>query len=396
MLTKLIYNISIAIYGALIYITSPFYPKARKWVKGRKGLFQSLEAWSDKNSRRVIWIHVASLGEYEQAKPLIHKIKQERPQYAIACTFFSPSGYEHIEKDHQLDWIGYLPIDRKSVMHKFISIMNPEKVFIVRYDWWWNMLQELIQQRCEIYFINAVFRKDKYFIRYQKSFFNDIIGKINKIYVINEASYQAINKPIFNNIHIAGDTKLHQALANAKAPFKDDILAQYHQCIIYGSIWQSDIDHLGAEAFDESHNHILFPHNISPQNINKIKSKFKTADIYSEFKEKKSHILIVDQIGMLKYAYRYADRAYIGGAYEDGLHNILEAAVYKIPIACGNHSINLYSEAEALKKYSILHPIENSRDIDHFNRVSFDESQWQIYLNVQENPIDVIFEEIFS
>lgn len=358
----LLYKTGIFIYSFAIKIASLFNEKAKQFIQGRKNWKSILESRIEKDAR-YIWFHAASLGEFEQGRPVIEEIKNQFPEYKIILTFFSPSGYEIRKNYTGADIICYLPIDNKTNAKNFINLVKPEKAFFIKYEFWHFYINELKNQNIPLYIISAIFRDGQHFLKntlwgkwYRKSLF-----KFEHFFVQNETSLKLLSGIGLSNISVAGDTRFDRVAAIAKAAKKISIVEKFKGndlLIVAGSTWKAD-EELLAEFINQSKNikFIIAPHEVTNSNVNRLLQLLKKPTIsYSNINETniKTHdVLIIDSIGLLSSLYQYSNIAYIGGGFGVGIHNILEAATFGMPIVFGpnfdkfKEAIDLTSEGGA-------------------------------------------------
>lgn len=358
----LLYTVGIFFYRCGIAIASLFNLKARKWQKGRKHIFELLEQNFD-GTEHPIWVHCASLGEYEQGKPLIEKIKKERPDTKVLLTFFSPSGFEACQKDSLPDYIFYLPFDFRHNAKRFIRTVKPQMAIFVKYEFWFNYIYELNKQQIPFYYISAIFRPNQYFFRKTGRWFCRQLQKASYFFVQNEESQQLLKNVGITQVEICGDTRFDRVAAVARQTEPVEAVMQFQQqskLIVAGSTWPPD-EKLLAEVMPHLPDYriIVAPHEIKrSDDAVKTFAAFKTCRLTSASAEElaMSRVLIVDTIGLLKKIYRYGTFAYVGGAFKTGLHNILEAAVYGIPVFFGPHYQH-FNEAVLLTKCQGAFPV---------------------------------------
>ena len=356
----LIYNFSIRIYFSLILISSVFFKnkKAKLWIDGRKNLIHKLKSAINPNEK-LVWFHVASLGEFEQALPLIEEIKSKFSNYKILLTFFSPSGYE-IKKNYQgVDYIFYLPLDTKSNARNFIKTVNPNLVIFVKYEFWYHYLNILKNRNIPTFIVSAIFRKNQRFFKSYGKFFQKTLKSFTHIFVQNESSKKLLHSIDIDNVTIAGDTRFDRV---AKIAFRSKNIAliqnfkQNKQIFIAGSSWQKDEEIL-IKFINESKadlKYIIAPHEIKQENIDRITNSIKTNSLkFSEANQEtisKFNVLIIDNIGMLSSLYKYCEIAYIGGGFGVGIHNILEAATFGLPVIFGPNYTKFQEANELIQK----------------------------------------------
>jgi 3-deoxy-D-manno-octulosonic-acid transferase len=349
------YNLFIYIYVSLIRVFAFFnHEKAKLWYDGRKNIFTKLEeAFKNKDSEKRIWIHVSSLGEFEQGRPLIEALKKQTPQYAIVLTFFSPSGYE-LKKNYPLaDYIFYLPADTYNNAQRFIDIVKPELVVFVKYEFWFNYLHILKKQNITTLLISAIFRDKQFQVFNPYAYFlKKMLQCFTYIFVQNTPSVFLLKKHNFHNVENVGDTRIDRVLAIKNEAPKYSIVEQFIQSnptLICGSTWQPDekiiIEFLKNKTFS-SWKFIFAPHDISSGNIERLKQDLPNEFVlYSDLKnhpinQSTNHffdkrILIIDNIGMLSSIYQYGKIAYIGGGFGNGIHNTLEPIAFGLPVIFG-------------------------------------------------------------
>ena len=341
-----LYNlfVSLLIFGMKIF--SLFNDKTKKGVDGRKESLDKVKrAFSP--SDKVIWMHAASLGEYEQGLPVLEKLKENYPDHKVLVTFFSPSGYENVvKKKHNADVICYLPFDRKSIVKDFVSQFNTELFFTVKYDYWYNLLAELKNKGAKIYVVSALFyERQSFFTSYGKWFVKQLQKNIDWFFHQTPFSMALAKSVGLTNSSVAGDTRFDRVKQLRVRDNHVEYINKFidgKQTVVFGSSWQAE-EKIAATVFRKNADLklIIAPHDL--KRVEHLKNVFPDALVYSEIKNaeaavKESQILIIDSIGLLSKLYSYADIAVVGGGFHDaGLHNILEAATFGIPVVFGNH-----------------------------------------------------------
>ena len=382
---RLIYNISIWLYVVTIRISSLYNLKAKKWVKGRENIFSELEAVV-KNQKNIVWFHCASLGEFEQGKPIIETYKLNHPTHQILLTFFSASGFEIKKNTALANWVFYLPADTTSNAKKFINLVNPIKVVFIKYEFWFNYMSQLKKQNIPFYSVSTIFREGQVFFKYK--WFAKQLKNVTHFFVQDEKSAELLNSIGFSNFTISGDTRFDSVVANTKNPTKIalvELFSKNKKTIICGSTWAKD--EMILIQYIKNHpenNYVIAPHELD--NISNLQ-KQSNGLLYSNANEKNiftTNVLIIDSIGLLSTIYQYGNLAYIGGGFGSGIHNILEAASFGLAVIFGpnyqkfNEAISLINKKGAM---SISNYEELSSAIDIFN--TFDQS---IALNyIKEN-----------
>lgn len=342
---KLIYNLGILVFALAARLISPFSSKARLWSDGRKNWESSLR---DKVSRDAvnIWIHCASLGEFEQGRPLIEAIRKIRPEFRIILTFFSSSGFEIRKNYSGADYVCYLPVDTPGNAGKFISIVNPAAAIFVKYEFWNNYISIINSKKIPLYLVSAIFRPGQHFFKWYGSFFRKILFRFSHIFVQDQPSMELLRQLGIENVSVAGDTRFDRVIQIAGSAKNIPQIEQFRgneKLFLAGSSWSPDEDIIIRYINDNPGRMkwIFAPHEIARENIMRIERLLKTDFVrFSEFTEQNrdARVLIIDNIGMLSSAYRYAYIAAVGGGFGKGIHNILEPACWGIPVIFGpNH-----------------------------------------------------------
>lgn len=358
----LFYKAGIFIYSLLIRIFSVFNEKAKLFVKGRKNWKENLSSKIDGKSK-YIWFHCSSLGEFEQGRPVIEECKSQFPEYKIVLTFFSPSGFE-IRKNYPLaDVVLYLPLDTKRNAQTFLDIVKPEKAFFVKYEFWYFYISELKRKNIPLYIVSAIFRENQQFFKNTPwgLWYRKILFKVEYLFVQNEKSGELLKSIGLSNFMVTGDTRFDRVAAIARDSKKLPIVEKFKGnslLIVAGSTWKPDEEMLAA-FINQSKNikFIIAAHEVSGANINRIHQLLKKPAIsfskVTETEIDKFEVLIIDSVGLLSSLYRYGDVAYIGGGFGVGIHNILEAATFGLPVVFGpnykkfKEAVDLISEGGA-------------------------------------------------
>lgn len=356
-----LYTILIFLYRNLILIASPFNSKAKKMLDGRKNIFEKLKIISKKRGNsKLVWFHAASLGEFEQGRPVIEKLKLKYPQTKILLTFFSPSGYE-IQKNYEhADFVFYLPFDFYWNAKKFIEIVKPDVAVFIKYEFWLNFLNELHIKKIPTYLISAIFHSDQPFFRWYGKKFITALHTYKHVFVQDKISYDLLNLLNIKNKTIAGDTRFDRVIEIAKQPIETDHVACFCKnefTLIAGSSWEKDEQFLIAafkklKISEKKIKLIIAPHEINKNRISQIKKLLNKANIsfsvYTESISPESEVLILNTIGMLSSVYRYGSISIIGGGFGDGIHSILEAAVYGQPVLFGPKHCKFFEAQEMI------------------------------------------------
>jgi 3-deoxy-D-manno-octulosonic-acid transferase len=334
---RLVYSLGIQFYSFVVLILSLFNKKAKDMIEGRK----EAPKRSDSENEDLIWVHAASLGEFEQGRPIIEQIKKDYPNKKILLSFFSPSGYNIMKDYAEVDEVCYIPFDTRKKAKQFIERKNPALVIFIKYEFWFNFLIELNLKQIPVVFVSAIFREDQFFFKKRGNWFLNKLKKVDYFFVQNDKSKIILENNGIQNCSIAGDTRFDAVISNSNSDYQNDLINEFllgKKSIIFGSTWEEDqafIVKLINSGKLGSKKIIIAPHEIDSAKIEKL---VETINIqvgrYSK-KEVNSQVLIIDQIGILKYLYRFCDLAYIGGGFGVGIHNTLEAIVYKVPVIFG-------------------------------------------------------------
>ena len=372
-----LYNIAIYLYTGLIILLSPFHKKAGLWYRGRKGFFSRWENF-DPGRRRVIWFHCASLGEFEQGRPVIEKIKEKDRDVFILLTFFSPSGYE-IRKDYSLAGaVCYLPADTPANARKFISVFRPEIAVFVKYEFWHNYISVLSAAGIPLYLISANFRENQPFFRWYGKWFGKMLHRFSHIFVQGESSLELLRSVGVTRASVAGDTRFDRVHAIVRSRSEIPLASAFSQgsfTIVAGSTWPADEELLARFVREAGHRVklIIAPHEIGEDRIGGLETRFGNRAIrYSNAGPSVpsgpsglsgTTVLIIDNIGLLSSLYHYGDIAYIGGGFGKGIHNVLEACTYGIPVIFGPN-YRKFREARELTGLGAAFPVNNYDDFD--------------------------------
>lgn len=349
---RILYSIAIYIFWAGAWLFSFFNSKARKLVQGRKG-WKNIQ-W-DPGGNKTIWFHTASLGEFEQGRPLIESIKSQNPEIKIILTFFSPSGYDIRKNYASADIVLYLPEDTASNARLFFNKFNPEAVIFVKYEYWFHFLNEANKRSLTTVLASGIFRKEQLFFKPWGRFYRNILRNFDQLFVQNIESANLLQSIKMDQFQISGDTRFDRVIevmnSKKQIPFVENFI-QDKPTIVIGSLWEEDMVVLRDLLNDNplGFKFIIAPHEVENNFISKITKQIKKPYLrYSKIDDnlagKLPDILIIDNIGMLSSLYSYCQYAYVGGAFGKGLNNTLEAAVYGIPVFFGNQNYKKYQEA---------------------------------------------------
>jgi len=368
-----IYNITIALYSFGLRVASLFHPKAKLWVNGRKNLLDELEQWRSKNQGDLIWIHCASLGEFEQGRPIIESIKKKNTHLKIVLTFFSPSGYEVRKNYEYADYVCYLPSDTPNNAKRFLAMLQPKAALIVKYEYWANYFFQCKKQGVPLFIVSGILRKEQRFFGAFSSFWKKVLNCVTHFFVQNEETQSLLLSIGIANITIAGDSRFDRVIeiANHAKPLEEIALFKGNSfSVIAGSSWpqEEEILHSWFESKKAEHvKLIIVPHEISDGHISSIEKLFTASVKWSERKTRdlsSFNVLIIDTIGLLTSIYRYADIAVIGGGFGKGIHNTLEAAVWGTPVLFGPN-FQKFEEAKQLITNGGAFAASNSQELEN-------------------------------
>jgi len=342
----ILYNTTVFLSLAGARIVARFNPKVKRWMQGRCRIFERLRQ-AIPEGERIFWIHCASLGEFEQGRPLIEAVRAERPEYKILLTFFSSSGYEIRKNYPGADYIFYLPADTPRNVRRFLEIVRPEIAVFVKYEFWLNYLRQLGRSSCRTFIISAIFRSDSPFFKWYGGAFRKALACFERIFVQNTDSELLLDSIGISATSIVGDTRFDRVAAIAAAAKPLPVVERFaagQPLFVAGSTWPPDEEILlELIAAHPDVRFVIAPHEIARNRIESLRNQLpRPSALYTESAPESdfsdTQVLFLDTMGMLSSAYRYARYAYIGGGFGAGIHNILEAAVFGVPLAFGpNH-----------------------------------------------------------
>ncbi len=369
-----LYNLLIHIATAILPLVALFHAKIKLFVQGRKRSFSILQQ-KIQPTDRVFWIHVASLGEYEQGLPIMEALKQRFPSHKIVLTFFSPSGYEVKKNNSLADATLYLPMDTKQNAKTFLKLAHPEKVFFVKYEYWPNYLDQLKKQAIETYLVSGIFRPDQVFFKWYGGFYRKALTAFTYFFVQNPQSQQLLATLQLNNSEVVGDTRFDRVSQileqdNTLCFLEELTHGKTKQTLVVGSSWPQDekiiVDYIN-QTTDQELKVVFAPHNIKPEQINQLyESIKKPKQLHSQYTAANTdlsevQVYIIDAYSLLTKAYSYASIAYVGGGFGAGIHNILEAATFGVPILIGPN-YKKFQEAKDLIQLGSCIVINNETD----------------------------------
>jgi 3-deoxy-D-manno-octulosonic-acid transferase len=379
-----LYNIGVLLYALAIHVASPFKTKAKQWVKGRSDWENTLkEKLKKSEGHKKIWIHCASLGEFEQGRPIIERIKRSHPDHFIILTFFSPSGYE-IQKNYEFaDSVSYMPLDTRQNARKFLELTKPDLVLFIKYEFWVNFLNTLKEKKITTYLVSAVFKPHHPFFKWYGGIFIKSLEAFKILFIQDANSKKLLESIGIKNAEVCGDTRFDRVLEikNKFTPLPEiETFRGHSKLIIAGSTWPKDED-MVLEAFTrlnrEETKLIIVPHDIDPQlqraTISKIERAGFTYSLFTEGIKDNSRILVLNTMGMLSRIYYYGNTAYIGGGFNGGIHNCLEPAVFGSSVSFYGPGHEKYNEAVDLVSIGAARTVANADELQAvWNGVLFD------------------------
>lgn len=380
---RILYLFAIYFYNLMVQLTAPFHEKARLLKKGQKAVWQQVKDWSPEGP--VIWVHCASLGEFEQGRPIIEAIKEKHPRKKIALTFFSPSGYEVRKNYKHADLVLYLPPDTPKSANRFVDALNPEMAIFIKYEFWPFFFRALHKRNIPLYSVSAIFRRQQIFFRWYGRWFRKALKAVTRFYVQDKKSGELLSSLGYSNYKAVGDTRFDRVKATVAAAVDVPVAAAFAAysgfVLVAGSTWPPDEDMLVRyiNQAPEDVRMIIAPHEVHETHINQLEQKIEVPSFRYTRRDDAdvdhARVMIVDTIGLLSAIYRYGHVAYIGGGFGKGIHNTLEAATYGIPVIFGpryqkfREACDLLSRGGAftVNNYQKFHPvIDNLRTDEEF------------------------------
>ncbi len=362
---RLLYGFGIRVLYALMWTASFFNAKAKKWLNGQKQVLSANQIPSD---RQVYWFHCASLGEFDQGLPVMNALKERHPDVFLLVTFFSPSGMEFYQKrDHQVDLAVYLPLDTKRNAERFVKTIRPAKVFFVKYEFWYNHLKAARRGGAKVYGVSSLFRPTHRFFKWYGGFFRRALHLFDFFFVQDQRSKDLLLSIGITKVEITGDTRYDRMLAVTEKQISNGILEQFirdEEVLLLGSSWPVDEETFRSALIQVSERMkiIIAPHDVSEDHVSKIARLFNDEVVrYTRFNDSSSRILILDTIGQLTSAYRYAHVAYVGGGFTGKLHNILEPGAFGVPVLFGP-KFERFPEAQLFTERGVARVVNTSEE----------------------------------
>lgn len=370
---RTLYDFILYLYHSLIGLSAFLgNPKAKLWIQGRKNWEEKIATVLSNAGKKRIWFHCASLGEFEQGRPLIEKIKANDPSIFIILSFFSPSGFELRKNYPMADLVCYLPIDTKNNAKKFLSLISPSYIVFIKYEFWFHYFEEAKRNKIPLFIVSVIFRRRQIFFKWYGTFYRNILKNVTHFFVQDGNSAKLLSGLKFNNVTISGDTRFDRVYSIKLEENKIPLIERFKQntnLFIAGSTWIEDekiilpsLNLLKLNNFK----FIIAPHEVNENRIKEIITNlskyFSPSEIIcysSKTNPEKAKILIIDNIGILSSAYRYGSIVWIGGGFGKGIHNILEAAVFGMPVIFGPN-YKKFNEAEELISKGAAFTVRNS------------------------------------
>ena len=385
----LFYRIFLFLYKMSIHLAALWNHKARLWVSGRHNVFELVKEASKKcTGQKIVWMHCASLGEFEQGRPLLNRIKAQSPEVQFFITFFSPSGYEKIKNDNDYKYVFYLPMDSAIHAKKWIEIVKPHLVLWIKYEYWYFYLMEIKENNIPLIMVSAIYRPSQTFFKWYGKFYTSMLYAFTHFFVQNSDSKKVLESIIpEDRISIAGDTRCDRVINIATHFVEVPGIKEFcedKRVVVIGSSWEDDeAEWAHFVRIQKDIKFIIAPHEIDEDNLRDVKKRFPESILYSDWlqqkdssdKAKTPHCLIINNIGTLSRLYFYAHITYVGGGFgKNGLHNILEAAVFGKPVIFGPEYEKNF-EAAALIDNSGAISIENALELEKVLHELLDQPQ---------------------
>jgi 3-deoxy-D-manno-octulosonic-acid transferase len=353
---RFFYNVAIRLLGVVYFLASFFHPKAKQFVEGRKNIFLQLRKAFHTRATSLVWIHCASLGEFEQGRPVIEALKNEFPATKILLTFFSPSGFEVRKTYPGADYIFYLPLDTPSHARQFVEIVQPTLAIFVKYEFWFNYTEELSKRNVPMVSVSCIFRDDQIYFKTWGSLFRQILGHFTHFFVQNRESVNLLQSIGVTCITLSGDTRFDRVFEITQHAEEIPLVKKFkggEKVLVIGSCWPEDMELLAPfiNEYQDRLKFIVAPHEINEGFLTSIEQSIQAKSIrFSNpgTAPEDAQVLLIDNMGMLSQLYRYGEFAWIGGGFGKGIHNVLEAACYGVPIFFGNKNYDHFKEAKDL------------------------------------------------
>jgi 3-deoxy-D-manno-octulosonic-acid transferase len=395
---RFLYSLGLSIYALLLRLVAPFNPKAAAWVAGREGLLPRIAQALAGDAAPRLWVHCASLGEFEQGRPLIEGLRRQYPSHKVVLTFFSPSGYEVRKGWAGADYVFYLPLDTAANARAFVAAVQPRLAIFVKYEFWYYYLHELRERGIPAVVVAAIFRPSQIFFKPWGGFFRQILGELHHIFTQNEASAELLRGIGLRRVTVAGDTRFDTVAATALAPARplplaEAFVADGAPVLVAGSTWPEDLPALAPllRKHARTMRFIMAPHEVSEAHLLEVEAALPGLTVrYSQASPAtvaEARLLLIDNVGMLSQLYRFGRFAYIGGAFGAGLHNTLEAAAFGLPVFFGPR-YERFQEAVELVALGCAFSVQSAQQLESaFDRLYYNE---EARLKVQDTSLDYV------
>ena len=379
----ILYRLFLLFYPILAKLISSFNEKAKHWVEGQEKVWEEISILCSQIKGPIIWVHCASYGEFEQGLPIISALKKTYPTHQIWVTFFSPSGYLHQKHHPAVDFVSYLPLDGPTSANRWMQMVQPKCILFIKYEFWYYYLKQASDQKIPTFLVSAIFRPDQIFFKFYGGFYRTMLPLFTGI-LVQDFTSKTLISPLLKHTHLAisGDTRFDRVLDIVEAKETIDWISRLAkvETIVAGSTWEQDHVMIGSilGSWDRC-NWIIVPHHVDAAAIKTCQSHFPNSICLSEWltqsnQMEKPMVLIIDQIGLLSHLYQYANIAYIGGGFtKDGIHNVLEAAVFGKPVIWGPND-SKYQEAIGLRNASGGIKIKNAKGLNNILEKLFNDA----------------------
>lgn len=379
-MSAFLYNTGLWFYKLLISLAAWVNPKASLFINGRKAVWKSLNEQLTDNKLPIMWVHCSSVGEYEQGRPVMEAYKKVYPETRILVTFYSPSGFEAVQTDIVVDFKSFLPFDTRKNAKNFINLVKPELAIFVKYEFWYHYLDELNKNTIPVYSVSSIFRPTQLFFKPYGRFYRKMLNSFTFFFVQDNRSSELLASLNLPNM-VTGDTRLDRVLeirnSNKTFPIVESFI-NGSDVMVIGSMRREDIEIVIDIVLQYSElKFIIAPHEITESMIRPLEDKLDSTIRFSQADRSlvTEQVLIIDNIGMLSTIYRYANYTYVGGGFSDGIHNILEPAVFEIPVFFGNRDYKRFKEAIDLQEAGAAFPIGSISEFQkEFNRIRSDKA----------------------
>ncbi|WP_246558929.1 3-deoxy-D-manno-octulosonic acid transferase [Hymenobacter piscis] len=370
---RFLYSLGLHLYALLLRLLTPFVPKAALWTAGRRGLLDRIREALRHESAPLVWFHCASLGEFEQGRPLMEAYLAEHPDHKLVLTFFSPSGYEVRRNWPGAAYVFYLPLDTAANARAFLDAVRPELAVFVKYEFWYYFLTELQRREIPTICVSAIFRADQVFFQPWGGFFRRTLGRFTHIFTQNQSSVELLRQAGLRHASVAGDTRFDTVVRTASAPPRslpliDAFTDDWHPVLIVGSSWPEDMAVLTPllHQYQDELRFIVAPHEINEHSLRLVEAALPgRVTRYSQAQAgtvDQARVLLIDNVGLLSQLYRFGHFAYVGGAFGKGLHNTLEAAAFGLPLFFGP-TYHKFQEAEDLVELGCAFPVTSAEEL---------------------------------